>query len=180
MKATDGAIYGPVSRAELDEWYRDGRIAAESELQQQGATGWVKAISVYPSLGNTRSPAATTSPFARGATPHPVAARTHPVSVARPAFVGAPHRAGMILAFGIISWVTCMSFCVFINLGFGIAAWVMGRADLAAMREGRMDPSGQPSTQAGMILGMVNVIDFCSAAALYVMLFVTGAIAEGM
>ena len=73
----------------------------------------------------------------------------------------------MILTFGIISWVGCVFGCFFVNLGFAIAAWVMGREDLAAMRAGRMDPSGQAATQAGMILGIVNVIVFGVGAVLY-------------
>jgi hypothetical protein len=56
----------------------------------------------------------------------------------------------MILVFGIISLVVCAP--------FGIAAWVMGNNDLAAMRRGEMDPSGEGTTQAGRICGMIATI----------------------
>jgi hypothetical protein len=41
---------------------------------------------------------------------------------------------------------------------FAIVAWVMGAADLKEIRAGRMDPSGQGMTQAGMIIGMIWTI----------------------
>lgn len=56
----------------------------------------------------------------------------------------------MILVFGILSLVICAP--------MGIAAWVMGNNDLAAMRRGEMDPSGEGTTQAGRICGMIGTI----------------------
>jgi len=61
----------------------------------------------------------------------------------------APHRGGLILALGIISLVVCQF--------LGIAPWLMGRADIAEMNAGRMDPSGRSLTDAGKILGIVSV-----------------------
>ena len=63
-----------------------------------------------------------------------------------------PHRGGMILAFGILAIVGVASII------FGPMAWVMGNADLRAMREGTMDPSGEGQTNTGRILGMISVI----------------------
>jgi hypothetical protein len=59
----------------------------------------------------------------------------------------APHRGGMILAFGIIGLLIC--------LPFGIAAWVMGNNDLREIEAGRMDPAGAGLTRSGRILGIV-------------------------
>jgi phage FluMu protein Com len=59
----------------------------------------------------------------------------------------APHRGGMILAFGIIGIVIC--------LPFGIAAWVMGNNDLREIAAGRMDPSGEGLTRSGRIIGII-------------------------
>jgi len=61
-----------------------------------------------------------------------------------------PHRGGLILAFGILAWMTCFL--------FGVAAWAMGVEDLRAMRAGEMDPSGEGLTRAGMILGAISVV----------------------
>jgi len=66
-----------------------------------------------------------------------------------------------------------------LNIGFGIAAWMMGRADLAAMEAGHMDPSGKSSTQAGMILGKVNIILVGVAVLLYGAFFALMFISQG-
>ena len=61
-----------------------------------------------------------------------------------------PHRGGIILALGILGIVICQ-IC-------GIIAWVMANSDLAEMRAGRMDPSGDGLTKAGKICGIVSVV----------------------
>jgi len=82
---------------------------------------------------------------------------------------GRPHRGGMVLTFGILGLLgglgTCIGvFCCFfwvspvLSLPFGIMAWVMGHSDLKEMKDGRMDPSGRGSTQAGYIMGIVAVV----------------------
>jgi H+/gluconate symporter-like permease len=60
-----------------------------------------------------------------------------------------PHRGALLLTFGILGLVICVI--------FGIVSWVMANADLRAMAEGRMDPSGEGLTKAGKILGIVSV-----------------------
>ena len=61
-----------------------------------------------------------------------------------------PHRGGIILALGILGIVICQ-IC-------GIIAWVMANSDLADMRAGRMDPSGEGITNAGRICGIISVV----------------------
>jgi predicted Zn finger-like uncharacterized protein len=71
----------------------------------------------------------------------------------------APHRGGMILAFGLIGLIGGFVLPV-VPIVFAIIAWVMGNADLAEIRAGRMDPEGEGMTQAGRIMGMIAVILF--------------------
>jgi hypothetical protein len=61
-----------------------------------------------------------------------------------------PHRAGMILAFGIIALVLPN-----VGIVFGLIAWFMGTSDLREIHEGRMDPEGESMTQAGRIMGII-------------------------
>jgi hypothetical protein len=61
-----------------------------------------------------------------------------------------PHRAGTVLALGILGIVVCF-IC-------GIIAWVMSNADLREMDSGRMDPSGRDVTKAGRICGIIGTI----------------------
>jgi hypothetical protein len=61
----------------------------------------------------------------------------------------APHRGGLVLALGILSLVSCPL--------LGLVSWILGRADLAEMDAGRMDPMGRGSTEAGKVLGVVSL-----------------------
>ncbi|MBX3352418.1 MAG: hypothetical protein KF684_05745 [Phycisphaeraceae bacterium] len=61
-----------------------------------------------------------------------------------------PHRGVLVLVFGILGLVLCFL--------FGIAAWVMGGADLRQMDAGHMDPEGRGLTQAGKICGIIAVV----------------------
>ena len=70
----------------------------------------------------------------------------------------------MVLAFGIIGLVVlplallcCPLFGVLLG-PFSVAAWIVGRGDLRAMRDGQMDPNGHGMTQAGMILGIIGTV----------------------
>jgi hypothetical protein len=60
------------------------------------------------------------------------------------------HRGVLILILGILGLITCPILPPF--------AWVMGNNDLAAMRAGRMDPSGQGLTEAGRICGIIGTV----------------------
>ena len=57
LKTEDGGDYGPVPKAELDGWFRDGRVTADCQLLRQGADQWQWASDVYPSLDAESAPA---------------------------------------------------------------------------------------------------------------------------
>ena len=65
-----------------------------------------------------------------------------------------PHRGGMILAMGLVG-IVAFPFVTFIT---GPMAWVMGNTDLAEIRAGRMDPSGEGLVQAGRVLGIISTL----------------------
>jgi hypothetical protein len=84
---------------------------------------------------------------------------------------GAPHRAGMIMGFGVGSlalfFVSLVSGVLIgalalpvtvVGLVLGIMAWLWGKADLKKMTAGEMDASGRSSTQTGYICGMIGTI----------------------
>jgi hypothetical protein len=58
--------FGPVTKVELDQWFQESRLDAETELERNASGQWISAANVYPSL----APAPATSP----ARPEPVAA----------------------------------------------------------------------------------------------------------
>lgn len=63
----------------------------------------------------------------------------------------APHRGSTILALAIIGLLVCGPI-------LGPVAWIMGTNDLKEMAAGRMDPSGEGSTRAGQVIGIVSTI----------------------
>jgi hypothetical protein len=80
---------------------------------------------------------------------------------------GVPHRGGTILALGIISLVIFP----YATVVCGPLAWIMGNTDLAEIRAGRMDSSGEGMVQAGRVLGMISTI-LILGAILFLCLFV--------
>lgn len=91
---------------------------------------------------------------------------------------GEPHRGTTILVLGILGLVMCPI--------LGIAAWVMGRADMPKIDAGQMDPEGRGNTQAGMICGIIAtvflVLQLLAVCAYFAIIFavIGGAAAGGM
>jgi hypothetical protein len=141
LRMPEGPIYGPIDWTEVLAWAGEGRINGDCELADERSGPWRKAVDVLPPSVLPRSePAVAAAPAA------------YPFGGGAPAFSTsstyvAPHRGGLVLVLGLLSWVACplVSF----------AAWVMGSHDLREMRAGRMDRSGESATFVGMIFGMI-------------------------
>ena len=78
-----------------------------------------------------------------------------------------PHRGTLILVLGILSLVLCGFFT-------GIPAWIMGKGDLAKIKDGIMDPEGEGPTKAGMICGMICCIICAVVIGLIILLMILG------
>jgi hypothetical protein len=78
-----------------------------------------------------------------------------------------PHRGTLILVLGILSLVLCSFFT-------GIPAWIMGKGDLAKIKDGMMDPEGEGPTKAGMICGMICCIIYAVLIGLIILLTILG------
>jgi len=158
MQTPEGQVYGPIGRSELDSWVDSGRVDVECQLSDDNKI-WRSAAEIYPALAPVPSP--TVADVVAAA----------PVQVVPPSLIGylQPHRGSLIVTMGVLAWVTCPIFSVF--------AWVMGASDIQDMKHGRMDPGGLQQTQAGMVLGMVNVILWMVAGVIsvFVVVFVVAA-----
>ena len=152
MKTRDGRTYGPVTRQQLDGWFREGRVGADAELRQEPNRQWVAAARVFPSLLQSSSaaaaPATASTGYTFGSESSPYRAPSS--SVTRSSRYLQPHRGSTILTFGILGLLCCALFAP--------VAWVMGSTDSRAIREGRMNPEGLSMTQAGMILGIIGTV----------------------
>jgi len=157
----ESQIYGPVSRSELDRWVAEGRVDVHCFLREAPNGEWLPAGKAYPVLLGTH-PVTGAQPPSQGQSQNPFAdldmkAATSP----QPTNYPNPHRGGLILALGIIGFfIPCIGFA------FGIAAWVMANSDLQAMNAGQMDPTGRSLTQAGMVLGILEVLVGCGCVSM--------------
>src|SRR5262245_32456441 len=59
VKGGDGQTYGPVARTELDNWCREGRLAANSQLLRDGGNQWQWATDLYPHLAQSTALSST-------------------------------------------------------------------------------------------------------------------------
>ncbi len=50
MLGEDGIEYGPVTKAELDQWLREGRISARCKIAAGPQAPWLPAGEIYPQL----------------------------------------------------------------------------------------------------------------------------------
>ena len=81
-----------------------------------------------------------------------------------------PHRAVLVLVFGILGFVLCPF--------FGVAAWVMGNNDLREMARGRMDSSGRDLTKVGRICGIIATCVLIFQLVVIIVMGITMAIAS--
>ena len=77
-----------------------------------------------------------------------------------------PHRGTLILILGILSLIICQP--------VGIAAWIMGNADLKQIAAGTMDPEGKSLTQIGKILGIIAVVRMVIGVVVGILVTVVG------
>jgi hypothetical protein len=63
-----------------------------------------------------------------------------------------PHRGAVVLGLAIAGILCCAP--------LAFVAFFLGRADLAEIDAGRMDPSGRGTTNAGRIIGLVGMVLF--------------------
>jgi hypothetical protein len=166
MQTPEGRVYGPVSRSQLDQWVREGRVDEDCQLRLGEQSPWQWASQVYGILGYAAAPeVGPGNPFAGGQMVRPDEGPGRRATQ-QTGYVQ-PHRGGLVLALGILAWaISCPI--------LGIAAWWLGNEDLRTMAQGRMDSSGRGVTQAGRVLGMINsllwialitVMFFCFALA---------------
>ena len=83
-----------------------------------------------------------------------------------------PHRGTLILVLGILGLVLCQP--------IGIAAWIMGKQDLAEMDAGVMDPEGRQLTNIGKILGIIALVFMLLGILAVVALTVLGGVGAAM
>ena len=167
VKTPDKAKYGPATFTELQQWVKEGRIIAGCCLQEPGTSIWQDANDYFPNLPSLPEVAASESPLVKTIyAEHSVSSDGGSINNAATAKVSVPlssspqrssadsearfepHRAGVILALGILGLLFSCPL-------FSFIAWAMGASDLKKMDHGQMDPRGREMTYTGYVLGRV-------------------------
>lgn len=83
-----------------------------------------------------------------------------------------PNRGSTVMTLGLTSLmmfgigIACCLATTFIGAPLGVAAWLMGKTDLAKMNQGRMDAAGRQQTRSGQVLGLIGAV-LCGLACLF-------------
>jgi hypothetical protein len=134
----DGKEYGPVSADILRQWVSEGRANAQTQVQPEGAPGWVSLGAVPEFAGLWNAPA----PFAAG-----------PVRSAAPA-------QNPLAIIGFILSIVSLTFglCCCYGLPFSIPGIVCSGIALAQIRKQPGRYSGRGLAMAGVIVGIVSLL----------------------
>ena len=165
FKSEDGKEYGPITAEEISDWQAQGRMNSESLVRHSNSRDWMP-LSSYPELASDSAPKPTSVDSSES--PPPQKAPEVPQQQAYSKYE--EHRGTMILVFGILGIACCFP--------FGIAAWVMGNADMQKINAGIMDPEGKSTTNAGKICGIISVALTSLGIILQIILFTIGSVAQ--
>ena len=150
FKAENGEEYGPISANDIRNWQRQGRMNSESLVRYEDSENW-QPLSSFSELSSNKTSQQLLSEAgitldSNNESPATQATKSQQQNDQN----FQPHRGTMILIFGIIGVACCFP--------FGIAAWVMGHADIKLIDSGEMDPTGRGMTNGGKICGIISVI----------------------
>lgn len=145
LEAPGGAVYGPVDWRTLVAWKNQGRVGPGYRIRKGENGSWQIASS-------TELYATSANPFA-DTVPSTSYSSTPQYQYA----YSQQDRSGLILALGIIAWVS-MLICGPFGIISGILAWIFGAQDLRSAREGKLNPSTVTTIQIGYYLGMSQVL----------------------
>jgi hypothetical protein len=145
LRTPDGLTYGPVPKAELDQWVQQGRVTGQSQLASDANGQWVWAGTHYPQLG---SPALASAHAAPAPNPFGELNPASPYGYATSPYLE-QHRGPVILTLAIVGIFVCDI--------VSIIAIIMAIIDLGKMSKGTMDPGGRGLTIAGLVIALLKI-----------------------
>lgn len=162
MRAADGSVYGPVDRANLDRWFKEGRVGVGYQIREGEQGSWQEASRFQPQASANHYASANPYTAAPNASPYA------PPSSGSLHHYPKPDRGVLVLIMGILSWVIC--------LFFGIVAVVVGRSALADIESGQANPNDKTLVKIGYWLGLISLILNVLMIGLFVLLAALAAI----
>jgi hypothetical protein len=159
MRTETGKAYGPVSKATLDEWYQQGRIASFHFLSSDNGQTWMAAVDAYPQLRQTSAafqPSGTKrssdNPFGEApATTHAYSPYASPRSAMGSVGGGlSPGQGGLLLTFAIIGFACCPV--------FAIVSLILGIRELSEINAGRVRQDAKGLAMASVIISVISLL----------------------
>jgi hypothetical protein len=138
----DGKEYGPVSADQLNQWVREGRANAQTQVQREGSVGWTPLGSVegFGHLFTIGSPA----PGSYGAAPGPGSTpQVNPLAIT-----------GFILSLIALT----VGLCCCYGLPFNVAGIVFSAIGLVQIKNHPERYSGRGLALAGLIIGIASIL----------------------
>lgn len=167
LRTPEGLVFGPVDRAQLDQWVREGRVTADCQVRDEVEDQWHAADEIYPALIE-RTPSGVADPRLQlpvSNSPESGVSPRGPSAGSDDRVVLRPHRGPLILTLALVGLLVQCPI-------FSVLAWVMGSSDLEEIYVGRMDPEGLKATRAGRMLGMIMSLFWIIMAVVLVSIFV--------
>jgi hypothetical protein len=140
----DGGEYGPVSLAQLRQWFAEGRVNARTRVLAGGSTNW-KTLGELPEFA---------LPQAQTKLPQPIRPLPGPAVSGRPPQTSGFAVTGLIL--GIISMV--ISFCCCGGMPFNLLGVIFSGMALAQINRQPDLYTGRETAVAGLIISGLSLL----------------------
>jgi hypothetical protein len=160
MRTENGKAYGPVTKATLDDWYQQGRIASFHFLSSDHGQTWMASSDAYPQLRQTAaafkpsSPGGPTSVSTGASNPFsdaPATAYSAYSSPRAPMGGGLPAgQGGLLLTLAILGFACCPI--------FSVVALILGIRELSEVSAGRLRPEAKGLAMAAVIISAIALV----------------------
>ena len=166
MSGPDGQQFGPVTRAKLDGWVREGRVDHRCQILHDSWSNWRSACDEYPALRPASPPP---SPPPKETLHQPVTSGFSQTAVAPMAGRYHPHGyhvvpvSGLAVSSMVLGIVGLALFCIWwLAIPCDAIALVLGSVAIGETKRGRK--SGHGMAIAGIVCAIVSI-------AIYVVIF---------
>ena len=147
MKTPDGSVYGPVDRAELESWVKEGRVSSECLIRQQGQGHWQSALTLFPGL-TAMHPKHRPRVATRAEPSSPGVERVHVAGLAQTR----PHGGTGVLVLSIIGlMLPCFPI-------FSIVAVLWGWSERRGIARGTVSADSRMVLDIGFFLGIAGSV----------------------
>lgn len=157
MRTESGKSYGPVTKATLDDWYQQGRIASFHFVSSDHGQTWMAAPDAYPQLKQSAaafqpssSHRSSDNPFS-DAPANAYSAYSAPRAAMTPTSGGlSAGQGGLLITLAIIGFGCCPV--------FAIVSLILGIRELNEINSGRMRPEAKGLAMASVIISVIALL----------------------